>query len=159
MNHEKMTKAEAASALQSLDNAQQELIRESTPPVWIRLIMSLSFGSIFFGYGMTEHENMWALAIWIGAALFILSTALYMYTYKIQGIKVSLLPKTDKAEKLNVYAAFVFSFLAFATRYLRTEFGLEFAPYVCAILAAGVFFWLQSKYPTGEVERQEADHG
>lgn len=159
MNHEKMTKAEAASALQSLDNAQQELIRESTPSVWIRLIMSLSYGAIFFGYSMTEHENMWALAIWIGAALFILSTALYIYTYKIQGIKINMFPKTDKSVKLNIYVAFGFAVLTFATRNLRTELDLELAPYLCAVLAAGVFFWLQGKYPTGEVERQEADHG
>ena len=51
---------------------------------------------------------------------------------------------------LNVYAGIGFALLTFASRFLREPFALDAAAYVCAIIAAGLFFWLNRKYPTGE---------
>ncbi len=159
MNENKTSASDAKEALNLLDNTQQALLNDSTPSVWIRLVMSISFAAIFFGYGMTEHENMWALAMWIGAIMFGLTTALYIYTYRLQGIRIGFLPKSSQSEKLNVIAAFVFVILAFGGRYLRTEYGIEWSPHVCSFLAAVTFFWLQHKYPTGEIEVKEHTDG
>ena len=150
MNEQKLSESQAQEALDSMRMSQQSLIVETRPSVFISAVMSLSFGMILFGYGMTEHENLWALAMWGGAIVFALSTALYVYTYRIQGVKVSLLPRSSFSEKLNIYAAFVFAGLGFGSRYLRTDWGIEFAPYVCALAAAMLFFYLQRRYPTGE---------
>ena len=50
-----------------------------------------------FSWGMTEHENMWALGMFIGAASFGIFVALYLYTFRLLGIKVSVLVQ-DKRE-------------------------------------------------------------
>ena len=45
----------------------------------------------------------------------------------------------------------------FLSRFLRTDAGIEFSPHVCSVAAAILFFWLQSRFPTGEVELKAAD--
>lgn len=102
--------------------------------------------------GMTEHENNWALAIWVGALSFVLSTALYIYSYRLQGIKVSIFPRSSESEKINVYTGLIFAGLSFGSRFLRTDLGIDIAPHVCSLAATIGFFWLQRKFPTGEVE-------
>lgn len=153
------TRSQAQDALKSIQDAQQSLIQESRPSVWIRLIIASSLGSIIFGYGMTEHDNTWALAIWGGAIAFVLSSILYVYIYRVQGIKLSFLPKSSESEKLNVYVAFIFAFLASGSRLLRTEFDWSYSPHLCALLSAALFFWIQSRYPTGEIVNKEQDNG
>ena len=58
--------------------------------------MSLSYSLVVFSWGMTEHENMWALGMYIGAASFGIFVAFYIYTFRLLGIKVSVLPRGKK---------------------------------------------------------------
>ncbi|MCF2859200.1 hypothetical protein L1286_17080 [Pseudoalteromonas sp. SMS1] len=155
MKNDLPSQTEAKDALNAVHNIQQNLLIDYSPPVWLRLLMSLSYGAIFFGYGMTEHENTWALAIIVGAIIFTLSTALYYYLYKIQGIRIRIIPRSIKAEKINAYAAIGFAALGFLSRFLRTEMSLDWAPHICAATASIVMFWLLIKLPTGETVVKE----
>ncbi|KZN48572.1 hypothetical protein [Pseudoalteromonas luteoviolacea] len=155
MKNDLPSQTEAEDALNAVHNIQQNLLIEYSPPVWLRLIMSLSYGAIFFGYGMTEHENNWALAMIVGAIIFTLSTALYYYLYKIQGIKIRIIPRSIKAEKINAYAAIGFAALGFFSRFLRTDISLDWAPHICAATASIVMFWLLIMLPTGETVVEE----
>lgn len=146
------TSTQAKNALDAVRQSQRSLLADSIPSVFIRLPISLSFAAIFFGYGMTEHENLWALAMWIGAIGFVVFTALYVYSYRLQGIKIRLLPRSGGSEKLNISLGIVFCALAFGSRLLRTELGFDFAPYLCSFAAGALYFWLLAKFPTGEVQ-------
>ena len=147
--------SQAKEALGAIRDSQQTLLTEYTPSVLIRLPICLSFAAILFGYGMTEHENNWALAIWVGAVCFILFTALYAYSYRLQGIKIRFFPRSGKSEMTNIYIGLVFALLSLGSRHLRTELGIEFAPHICSFAAGVLFFWLQSKFPTGEIQVED----
>ncbi|WP_102795273.1 hypothetical protein [Bowmanella denitrificans] len=151
MKQRNTSTASAKGALDTMRSSQQALLEGFVPSVWIRLVMSLSLGAILFGYGMTEHENNWALAIWVGALGFGLSSALYAYTYRLQGIRIRFFPRFYQSEKIHIYTGVGFATLGFGSRFLRTELGMEFGPYLCATAAAVLFFWLQRRFPTGEV--------
>ncbi|ESP91421.1 MULTISPECIES: hypothetical protein [Pseudoalteromonas] len=151
MNENMPSGSEAKDALDAVRNSQQSILVEYAPPIWLRFIMSVSYAAIFFGYGMTEHENNWALAIIVGTLLFALSCTLYFYLYRLQGIKIRLFPRSKTAEKINLYATFGFAGLGFCSRFLRTELGINWAPYFCALAACIAMFWLLVKLPTGEV--------
>ena len=144
--------SQAKDALNTALQSQQALLSEAKPSVLIRLLICVSFAAILFGYGMTEHENLWALAMWIGGIGFVIFTALYVYAYRLQGIKIRLLPRSSNSQKLNIGAGVIFCLLAFGGRWLRTGLGFEFAPHVCSFVAGALYFWLLAKFPTGEVQ-------
>lgn len=144
--------AQAKAALDAVRDSQQSLLADYTPSVFIRLPIALSLSAILFGYGMTEHENQWALAMWVGAIGFVIFTALYVYSYRLQGIRIRFLPRSGSSGTLNIAVGLVFVLLAFGSRLLRTELGFELSPHICALAAGVLFFWLQARYPTGEVQ-------
>ena len=69
-----------------MNNEKQSLFRI---PLLLSLI-SLSYSLVVFSWGMTEHENMWALGMYIGAASFGIFVAFYLYTFRLLGIKVMM---------------------------------------------------------------------
>ena len=156
MKQQETSEASAKKALDTMRSSQQALLEGFVPSVWIRLTMSLSLGAILFGYGMTEHENNWALAIWVGALCFGLSSALYAYAYRLQGIRIRFFPRFYQSEKIHIYTGIGFAVLSFGSRFLRTELGMELGPYLCSMAAVVVFFWIQSRFPTGEVGIKDA---
>ncbi|MEN1729077.1 MAG: hypothetical protein AAGJ52_11620 [Pseudomonadota bacterium] len=152
MSESTPSSSQAKEALDSIRDSQQSLLSDYIPSVFIRLAICLSFAAILFGYGMTEHENQWALAMWMGAIAFLLSTALYVYSYRLQGIKIRFFPRSGSSEKLNIGIGVVFALLVLGSRFLRTELGFAYSPHVCSSAAGVLYFWLLAKYPTGEVQ-------
>ena len=98
---------------------------------------------------MAEDGNMWALGMYIGAASFGIFIALYLYTFRLLGIKVSVLPRTKERIKSEFVLLVIFGVILIAGRQFRL-IGFEFAPYIAALIAGGYMAYLMFKYPTGE---------
>ena len=151
MNNEKeiISKEEAAATLESLDLTKRDAIKSFRVPLLLIILTSLSYSLIVFSWGMTEHENMWALGMYIGAASFGIFVALYLYTFRLLGIKVSVLVRTKERLKSELVLAVIFMVILFAGREVRL-LGFEFAPHVAALISGGYMAYLLYKYPTGE---------
>ena len=130
MNNEKETisKEEAAATLKSLDLTKRDAIKSFRIPLLLITLTSLSYSLVVFSWGMTEHENMWALGMYIGAASFGIFVALYLYTFRLLGIKVSVLPRTKERIKSEFVLLVIFGVILIAGRQVRL-LGFEFAPH------------------------------
>ena len=151
MNNEKETisKEEAAAILKSVDLTKRDAIKSFRIPLILITLISLSYSLIVFSWGMAEGGNMWALGMYIGAASFGIFVALYLYTFRLLGIKVSVLVRTKERLKSELVLAVIFMVILFAGREVRL-LGFEFAPHVAALISGGYMAYLLYKYPTGE---------
>ena len=144
MNNEKETisKEEAAATLKSVDLTKRDAIKSFRIPLLLIILISLSYSLAVFSWGMTEHENMWALGMYIGAASFGIFVALYLYTFRLLGIKVSVLVRTKERLKSElVLACYIYGVILFAGREVRL-LGFEFAPHVAALISGGYMAYL-----------------
>ena len=155
---------EAGKALDSIVNSQVDLIKSQRPPTLLIFLSSVSYALVVLGYGMTEHGNLWALFMWIGGGFFALFFGLYIYTYRIMGIKVSIIPKSTGSLKMNLLFGILFAILVIASRELRL-LGFEFSPHISSVLAGILIFIGLKKHPTGEYiaspspqEKEDASH-
>ena len=146
------SKLDAQAALDAMNNSQQALLGDVTPSAWISAMISLSLAVLVVGYGNMEHENNWALAIWLGGTMFFIFAALYMYSCRLKGLRVRLCPRSASSGKIDLIVGIILMCLIFASRFFREDMGLSLAPYVCGIASGAVFYYFQRKYPTGEVE-------
>ena len=151
MNNEKKTinKEEAAATLKSVASFKRDATKSFRMPLLLIMLMSLSYSLVVFSWGMTEHENMWALGMYIGAASFGIFVAFYIYTFRLLGIKVSVLPRGKKRIISELVLAVIFGVIIIAGREFRL-LGFEFAPHVAALISGGYMAYLLYKYPTGE---------
>ena len=151
MNNEKETisKEEAAAILKSVDSTKRDANKSFRIPLLLIAGISNSYSLIVFSWGMTEHENMWALGMYIGAASFGIFVALYLYTFHLLGIKVSILARTKERIVSEIVLAIIFGVILVAGRQVRL-LGFEFAPHIAALIAGGYMAYLLYKYPTGE---------
>ncbi|MFL2484988.1 MAG: hypothetical protein ACJ0Q5_00090 [Candidatus Neomarinimicrobiota bacterium] len=151
MNNEKETinKEEAAATLKSVASFKRDATKSFRMPLLLIMLISLSYSFAVFSWGMTEHENMWALGMFIGAASFGIFVALYIYTFRLLGIKVSVLVRTKERLKSELVLAVILMVILFAGREFRL-LGFEFAPHVAALISGGYMAYLLYKYPTGE---------
>ena len=106
---------------------------------------------------MTEHENMWALGMYIGAAGLLIFTALYVYTFRLLGIKLSFLARTKERVRFELVQVVIFTVILIAGRQVRL-LGFEFAPHIAALIAGGYLAYLLYKYPTGEYITMDKNH-
>ena len=111
MNNEKKTinKEEAAATLKSVASFKHDAIKSFRMPLLLIMLISLSYSLVVFSWGMTEHENMWALGMYIGAASFGIFVAFYIYTFRLLGIKVSVLPRGKKRIISELVLAVIFA--------------------------------------------------
>ena len=151
MNNEKETisKEEAAATLKSVDLTKRDAIKSFRIPLLLIILISLSYSLAVFSCGMTEHENMWALGMYIGAASFGIFVALYLYTFRLLGIKVSVLARTKERLKSEFVLLVIFGVIFIAGRQFRL-IGFEFAPHIAALISGGYMAYLLYSYPTGE---------
>ena len=151
MNNEKETisKEEEAAILKSVDSTKRDAIKSFRIPLLLIAGISNSYSLIVFSWGMTEHENMWALGMYIGAASFGIFVALYLYTFHLLGIKISILARTKERIVSEIVLAIIFGVILVAGRQVRL-LGFEFAPHIAALIAGGYMAYLLYKYPTGE---------
>ena len=151
MNNEKETisKEEAAAILKSVDSTKRDAIKSFRIPLLLIAGISNRYALVVDSWGMTEHENMWALGMYIGAASFGIFVAFYIYTFRLLGIKVSVLPRGKKRIISELVLAVIFGVIIIAGREFRL-LGFEFAPHVAALISGGYMAYLLYKYPTGE---------
>tara|TARA_B110000003_G_scaffold26791_1_gene25384 strand:+ start:924 stop:1406 length:483 start_codon:yes stop_codon:yes gene_type:complete len=151
MNNENQTisKEEAIATLKSVDLIKHYAIKSFRIPLLLIILISLSYSLIVFSWGMTEHENMWALGMYIGAASFSIFVAFYLYTFRLLGIKVSVLARTKERWISELVLVVIFGVIIFAGRQVRL-LGFEFAPHIAALIAGGFMAYLLYKYPTGD---------
>lgn len=60
-------KTARAWAIKTYAMSRQTILANATPSVFIGLLICTNFAAVFFDNGMPEHENLWALSIWVGA--------------------------------------------------------------------------------------------
>ena len=151
MNNEKQTisKEEAAATLKSVDATKRDAIQSFRIPLLLITLISLSYSLVVFSWGMTEHENMWALGMYIGAASFGIFVAFYLYTFRLLGIKVCVLARTKERIKSELLLLVIFGIILIAGRQVRL-LGFEYAPHIAALISGGYMAYLLYKYPTGE---------
>ena len=159
MNNEKETisKEEAAAILKSVDSTKRDAIKSFRIPLLLIAGISNSYSLVVFSWGMTEHENMWALGMYIGAASFGIFVALYLYTFHLLGIKVSVLARTKDRIKSELLLLVIFAVILIFRRQFRVYEGFEYAPHMAALISGGFMAYLLYQYPTGEY-LQEIKH-
>ncbi len=159
MNQDKqgISKEEAAAILKSVDLTKRDAIKSFRIPLFLIALISLSWSLVVFSWGMTEHENMWALGMYVGAASFGIFVALYLYTFRLMGIKVSVLARTKERIKNEFLLLLIFALIVIAGREIRL-LGFEFAPHVAALIAGSYMAYLLYKYPTGEYLAGKKSH-
>ena len=156
MNNEKETinKEEAAATLKSVASFKRDATKSFRMPLLLIMLISLSYSLIIFSYGMTEHENMWALGMFIGGAAFLIFVAFYVYTFRLLGIKLSFLVRTQERARFELVQAVILIVILIAGREFRL-LGFEFSPHIAALIAGGFLAYLLYEYPTGEYMTME----
>ena len=137
-NEEQITNAEAQSALESLNKIERETISSLRPPLWLVTILSLLCGIFTFSLAVTEHENSWALVMWLSAISVVLLVLFTRYSERLLGVPIHLLGtyKSGRPET-RVEGAFPIA-------------DLPLAPYIAAIIVSLSVAYLTYKYPTNE---------
>ena len=152
------TPTEIEGAKQRLKDIQEfgsRLSEQYRPPLLLTVFMGACQASIAMGYGMTEHENDWALAMVIGGIGSILGLLLYIYTFRLLGIKLTTIPRDRRTKKFFIGVMTTSIVLIFVGRKLRL-LGLAYAPHACAALLFVTAVYSMHRYPTGTVPAIEA---
>ena len=100
---------------------------------------------------------MWALGMYIGVAGLLIFTGLYVYTFRLLGIKLSFLARTKERVRFELVQVVIFTVIVIASRQVRL-LGFEFAPHIAALIAGGYLAYLLYKYPTGEYITMDKNH-
>lgn len=74
---------------------------------------------------------------------------LYQLTFRLLGIKVSVLARTKERIRSELVLVVIFGVILIAGRQVRL-LGFEFAPHIAALISGGYMVYLLYKYPTGE---------
>ena len=74
---------------------------------------------------------------------------LYQLTFRLLGIKVSVLARTKERIRSELVLVVIFGVILIAGRQVRL-LGFEFAPHIAALISGGHMVYLLYKYPTGE---------
>lgn len=160
MNNEKenISKEEAVETLQSVDLTKRDAVKAFRIPLLLIMLISFSYSLVVFGWGMTEHNNLWALGMYIGSASFGLFVAFYLYTFRLLGIKVNILPRLKERIKSDLVLLLIFAVILIFGRQFRVYEGFEFAPHIAALISGGYMAYLLYKYPTGEYLTEKKYH-
>ena len=167
-NEEQITNAEAQSALESLNKIETETISSLRPPLWLVTILSLLCGIFTFSLAVTEHENSWALVMWLSTISLVLLVLFTRYSERLLGVRVPLLPPSGSGKVFVALQALFFAVVMLggreATLSGRPETRLEgafpiadlpLAPYIAAIIVSLSVAYLTYKYPTNEWVQQD----
>ena len=160
MNNKKETisKEEAAETLQSVNLTKSDAIKAFRIPLLLIILISCSYSLVVFGWGMTEHDNLWALGIYIGSASFGLFVAFYLYTFRLLGIKINILPRSKERIKSELILLLIFAVIFIFGRQFRVYEGFEYAPHIAALISGGYMAYLLYKYPTGDYLTEKKYH-
>ena len=148
--NETLSKEQASAILESVDSTKRDAVKSFRIPLILITVISLSCSLVVFSWGMTEHDNLWALGMYIGSASFGIFVAFYLYTFRLLGIKVNILPRSKERIKSGLVLLLICAVILILGRQFRVYEGFEFAPHVAALVAGSLVGYLLYKYPTGE---------
>jgi hypothetical protein len=163
------TTAEAQSALESLNKIGNETISSLRPPLWFITITSLLGGILTFSLAVTEHENDWALGVWLSGISLVLLVLFARYSERLLGVRGPLLPPSGSGKVFLLLQTLFFAVVMFVGREAtvsgRPETRLEgafpiadlpLAPYIAAVIVSLSIAYVTYKYPTNEWVQQDA---
>ena len=161
--------AEAQSALESLNKIGNETISSLRPPLWLITMISLLCGIFTFSFAVAEHENSWALGMWLSGISVALLVLFAKYSERLLGVRGPFLPTSGSGKVFLALQALFFAVVMFVGREAtvsgRPETRLEgafpiadlpLAPYIAAVIVGLSVAYLTYKYPTNEWVRQDA---
>ena len=164
-----LTTAEAQSALEYLNKIENETILYFRPPLWLITMISLSSAIFVFSLCAAEHENSWALGMWLSGIPMFLLVVFWNYSLRLLGMKGKPLPFSGSGKVFVGLQMLFFAVGMFvgreATVYGRPEIRLEgafpiadlpLAPYITAIIFSLSVAYLTYKYPTNEWVQPDA---
>ena len=155
---EVITKEEAAATLRSIESTTRDAQDRYRQPLLLIIFSGLSYALFVFSWGMTEHENLWALGMYIGGCGFFLSMALSVYTSRVLGIKLRHLPKTKDGIIFFLVQMGIFALLVSGGRLVRLA-GFEFGPHIAALISGILVGYLLYEHPSVEYVAKEESHG
>ena len=168
-DEKQITTAEAQTALESLNKIGNETISSLRPPLWLIIIMSLLCGIFTFSWCAAEHENMWALGMWLSGISIFLLVLFCRYSERLLGVKGKLLPFSGSGKIFIGLQMLFFALVMTAGRegtlLGRPETRLEgafpisdlpLAPYIAAIIVSLGVAYLTYKHPTNEWVQEDA---
>ena len=164
-----ITTAEAQSALESLNKIGNETILQLRPPLWLITMITLLCGIFNFSLMAAEHENSWALVMWLSGISVVLLVLFWIYSARLLGVRTPLLPPSGSGKVFMALQALFYAVVMFvgrgATVSGRPEIRLEgdfpiadlpLAPYIAAVIVSLSVAYLTYKYPTNEWVQQDA---
>ena len=110
------TIAEAQSALESLNKIGNETILQLRPPLWLITMISLLCGIFSFSLMAAEHENSWALGMWLSGISVVLLVLLARYSERLLGVRAPFLPHSGSGKVFLLLQALFFAVVLFAGR-------------------------------------------
>ena len=155
---ETINKEEAAATLRSVESTKRDAQGLYRQPLLLIIFSGLSYALFVFSWGMTEHENLWALGMYIGGGGFLLSLALSVYTSRVLGIKLRHLPKTKDGIIFFLVQMGIFALLVSGGRLVRFA-GFEFGPHIAALISGILVGYLLYEHPSVEYVAKEESHG
>ena len=155
---ETINKEEAAATLRSVESTKRDANNLYRQPLLLIVFSGLCYALIVFGFGMTEHENQWALGMYIGGCGLFLAMALSVYTSRVLGIKLRHLPKTKDGIIFFLMQMGIFALLVSAGRLVRLA-GFEFGPHIAALISGILVGYLLYEHPSVEYVAKEESHG
>ena len=147
---ETVSREEARELLKELAIIKRGAVDSVSPPWWLNLLLSTSYGMIFVSYASMRHENVWALGLIASVSLLFLIARFIYYSYRLMGIKIRLMPETRSGQWLNIGHGALAAVGIVAGRELHVN-GYEWITYMMAFSLACFNAYLIHVYPTGDI--------
>ena len=133
------------------------------------IIMSLLCGIFTFSMATAEHENMWALGVWLSGIPIFLLVLFRIYSERLLGVRGKSLPSSGSGKVFVGLQMLFFAVVIFVGREAtvsgRPETRIEgafpiadlpLAPYIAAIIFSLGVAYLTYKHPTNEWVQEDA---
>lgn len=148
-NEVNISPEQAQAALDAVKKINTDAVETQRAPLWLMTLLSAAYGMISFSYSSLGHDNLWILGLIGSTTVFMLLVMLLLYSYRLLGIKIKMLPTTSASKRFNVIQAVFFAAVFAGAREL-TIIGFDWAAYAGGAISAIGLFFLMYRYPTGE---------
>ena len=140
---------EAKASLDSLHKLNVDNIASLRPPIWYILTSAALIGLLTYSFASMRHENQWTLGLIFSLGAIILLSIFLVYSYRLLGIKLKLIP-SSRAGKIFSFAQAIFFVITLTVAREFSTSGVLWASNCIVILNAITFAYIAYKHPTGE---------
>ncbi len=136
---------EAKSALDSIAAANKIAYESVTPPLWLRIVLSILMGTITLAGGWSSGSSLWSFVTIVATGMMLITFLSYYLNLRNKGIKLRL-NSSSKAEMLvNFLGGFVTAFLIVLSIEMHKD-GYTWVPYVAAVINVLAMYYILSNY-------------